>query len=274
MATATQVREATGASSRGKLPAGAIAEWNTAHPDDPYEPGPPRDGFTGNGHDYPDDGFDDLFDAPDGNEARETPPRRPRTGAKAGAKRPAWMPGGKAKPKGKPKPRVSTEDLIGSAWRLGAKLLMPLPPLHRVVTMQSRVAGPLLDDAVKGTIIDPVLQPLARLGDAGKTIQALVGPPVFTLAIMQMQAQAVATQTAPNPVLYGTAEEGLRSSLMAWMVVAGPKLAEAAKREAEMEEEFGQSVDDLIALIFSAPSATPEEAAAEEDAIRRAQGIL
>jgi hypothetical protein len=273
MATATQVREATGASSRGKLPAGAVAEWNTAHPDDPYEPGPPRDGFTGNGSDYPDDGFDDLFpDAPDGNEAKETPPRRPRAKAKAGG-RPAWMPGGKAKPKGKPKPRVSTADLIGSAWRMGARLLAPLPPLQRVLALQSRVAGPLVDDAVRGTIVDPVLQPLARLAEGGKTLQALAGPPLFTAVIMQQQATAAANGTDPNPLVMSMAFEGLRSSLMVWMDVAGPKMAEAAKHDAEMEEQYGANADDMIRIIFSAPSESAEAAAAEEDAIRRAQGI-
>ena len=51
MATATEVRAwavAEGnATSRGKLRADVITDWNNDHPDDPYEPGPPREGLAG-----------------------------------------------------------------------------------------------------------------------------------------------------------------------------------------------------------------------------------
>ena len=93
MATATEVRAANGSSSkRGKLSAAAIADWNTNHPDDPYEPGAPRDGFTGNADDYPEDGFDSYFPEVDGDgdglgDTSETPPKRPRANPKAGVKR-------------------------------------------------------------------------------------------------------------------------------------------------------------------------------------------
>ena len=88
MATATEVRAwavAEGnATSRGKLRADVIEQWNADHPGDPYQPNAPRDGFTGNTPDYPDDNFDDNFpDPPEGGDGLgdtgETPPRRPRS---------------------------------------------------------------------------------------------------------------------------------------------------------------------------------------------------
>jgi hypothetical protein len=288
MATVTEVRTwavAEGnATSRGKLRAEVIDQWNADHPNDPYEPNPPRDGFTGNdgGPDYPADDFDSNFPDPGGSgdglgDTGETPPKRPRSAAKPkGFKNPFSR--AKAKPGAKKKtaPRISTEDLLGAAWRGAAKLLTPLPPLQRTLRMQAPVAGMLLDDIVQGTIVDPLLQPLARLASQGKTVQALAGPPVFVGAIMthQMQCAAADPPTDPNPLFMAIAVEGLRSSLMAWMDVAGPKFDMAMQREAEFEVKYGQRVDDMIALIFAPPASSEQESAAEEAAIRRAQGIL
>ena len=129
---------------------------------------------------------------------------------------------------------------------------------------------------IKGTIVDPLLQPLARLADQGKTVQALAGPPLFVSAIMahQMRCAAADPPQDLNPLFMAVATEGLRSSLMAWMDVAGPKFDAAMEREALFEAKYGQRVDDMIALIFAAPAASAEESEAEEEAIRRAQGIL
>ena len=292
MASATQVRHhAVGegrATKRGKLSNAVIDDWNAAHPDDPYEPDPPRDGggFTGNAEpDFPEDpDFDGLFPdadlgAGDGlGDTGETPPRRPRSTSKAkpGGFRNPFNRGKGKKPAGKKPPRVSTSDLLGAVWRGGAKLLAPLPPLQRTLRMQAPVAGDLLDDVIKGTIVDPLLQPLARLADQGKTVQALVGPPFFVTAIMlhQQQRASMDPPQEPSPLVMAVAVEGLRSSLMAWMDVAGPKFDAAMEREALFEAKYGQRVDDMIALIFMAPAASAEESEAEEEAIRRAQGIL
>lgn len=285
MATATDVRawaQANGRpSTRGKLPNKIVEDWDLAHPDDPYESGPPRD--TGNGHvpDYPDGDFEELFaDVDPQGGTGETPPSKPRanrakTGQPAGI-RGLFSRGGKAKPKGKRPPRVSTSDLLGSVWRAGAKLLTPLPPLQRTLRMQAPVAGDILDDVVRDTVVDPLLQPLARIAAQGKTVQALVGPPAFVSAICVHQAQRAGMDPPqdPHPFFMAIAVEGLRNSLMAWMDVAGPKFEAAMAREAEFEEKYGQRVDDMIAMIFAERPATEADVAAEEEAIRRAQGIL
>src|SRR6202789_1973271 len=241
MATATEVRAANGSSSkRGKLSAAAIADWNTNHPDDPYEPGAPRDGFTGNADDYPEDGFDSYFPEVDGDgdglgDTSETPPKRPRANPKAGVKRGLFSRKPKTGAKKKAPPRVSTEDVWGALWRGGAKPPTPLPPWQRTLRMQAPVAGMIMDDVTKATVIDPLLQPIARLVDQGKAVQALAGPPVFVTAIMlhQQQRMAMDPPQEPNPLFMAIAVEGLRSSLMAWMDVAGPKFDLAMEREAE-----------------------------------------
>ena len=285
MANANEVREWAATEgyqvgAKGRIPGNVQDAYDAAHP-----------GSNGaaTGPDYPDDDFDSLFpgaeshgEAPDlpppPDDTTETPPRRPRGSSKAKTARPSWLPGSR-KRTGRKKPahpRVSTEDLLGAVWRGGAKLLTPLPPLQRTLRMQAPVAGMLLDDVVKDSIIDPVLQPLARLAAQGKTVQALVGPPAFVSAIMahQIQRASMDPPQQPNPMFMAVATEGLRSSLMAWMDVAGPKFEQAMQREQEFEAKYGSSVDDMIAMIFAAPPADEEAMMAEEEAIRRAQGIL
>jgi hypothetical protein len=268
-------------STRGKLPGKIVQDWDLAHPDDPYESGPPRGTDSGASPDYPDDDMEAMFpDAPNLGDTGETPPARPKASrSKAGTKRGGIFGlGGTGKPKGKKPPRVSTSDLLGSVWRGAAKLLTPLPPLQRTLRMQAPVAGDLLDDVVRDTLIDPLLQPLARLANQGKAVQALVGPPAFVTAIMvhQMQRAQLDPPQDPNPFFMAIATEGLRSSLMAWMDVAGPKFEQALTREKEFEEKYGQTVDDTMAFIFAAPVDPSDMGAvmAEEEAIKRAQGIL
>lgn len=280
MATAADIRAATpGAPSRGNLPIHIIEAWDRDHPDDPYQPSPRRDvnGTIPDGHDedFSEGDLEALFDESAADVPEETPPRKPPARKPAGKSRLPFTRGGKGKPKPKAKkPRASTEDLLGGLWRAAAKLAAPLPPLHRTLRIQAPIAGILLEDTVRDTVVDPLLQPLVRLTSVGKTLSALVGPPMFVTAIMLHSQQSAVKGTPPNPVLMTVATEGLRSSLMAWCDVAGPKFEIALKREKEFEEKYGQSVDDMMAFLFSEPAATAEAAAAEDEAIRRAQGIL
>jgi Lsr2 protein len=240
---------------RGKMSAAVMAAYNDAHPGAEYEPA----------DSYPDPDFDTAF-----ADVAETAPRRPpRT---AGARKGWFGLGGRDKGKGGKKdkrPRVSVEDLLSAAWRGLAGAAKPIPPVYRVLRVQAPVAGMLLEDAVKDSAVDALLQPFARLAQTGTAIQALVGPPLFTAAISMHTAQCTAAGATPNPLFMHVATDCLRSSLMAWLDVAGPKFEQAMRREKEFEEHYGQSVDDMMAWMFSA-SADHET---EEANIRYAQGI-
>lgn len=255
---------------KGVIPAGLQSAYDAAHP-------------SGNGTatmtaDYPDDDFESAFaDAPpDPEDTGETPPKKPR--ASRGRGRSGWpfgrkLSGGKGKKK---KPRVSTEDLLGSVWRGMAKLAAPLPPLQRTLRVQAPVAGLLMEDTVRDTAADVLLQPLARFAQQGKTASALLGPPVIVMGMTLHVQQRMQEGEQPNPLFMNIATEALRSSLMTWMDVAGPKFEIALAREREFEDKYGRSVDDFMAWLFSAPVNTADEDAvqAEEYAIRRAQGIV
>ena len=287
MATASDIRAwAAGQGyqvpARGNIPGTIRTAYDAAHP--------APNGSGGTPHaDYPDDDFESAFvdppddDVPDEAAVEETAPRRPkgktRSSATSRGTRKFWPGRPKADGKGKKKaPRVSTEDVIGGAWRVLAKLATPMPPLSRTLRIQAPVAGAILDDAVKDTVTDTLLQPVARLAGQGKVVSALAGPPVIVTALsLHIQQRAMMDPPQePNPFFVQMGIEALRSSLMMWMEISGPKFEQALRREKEFEDKYGQSVDDLIGFLLAPPVDPADQAAviAEEEAIRRAQGIV
>src|SRR6185437_8470244 len=158
---------------------------------------------------------------------------------------------GAKKPGAKPKPRVPVDDLIAGVWRGLAGFARPLPATSRLLRLQAPVAGAVLEDTVRNTVVDKWLQPLAHTTASGEAMFALLGPPLMVTAL-QLQPQS-----APfiMPVL--------RESLLIWCKIAGPKMEAAMRREREFEAEFGADVDDLIAQLFEgvfteAPTGSPE----------------
>ena len=290
MATAPEIRawarlEGLDVPGRGNIPNDVRERYDAAHPH-------PNGSADTTHPDYPDDDFETAFIDPPDDEAfdesamAEEKPRRPKAspGRPKSSRAPTgkrfWQRGSASSggAKAKKKPRVSTEDFLGSLWRGMAKFATPLPPLQRTLRIQAPVAGMLLEDAVKDTVADRFLQPLARLAGQGKVVSALVGPPLIVTALM-MHVQQRASMTPPqepNPLFISVGTEALRSSLMTWAEITEGKILIAIQREKDIEERFGQSVDELIAFLLSPPVDPGDQAAvdAEEEAIRRAQGIV
>jgi len=140
------------------------------------------------------------------------------------------------------KPRVSTAGLISQVWSLGARVLQPTVwPVANILRLQSPVAGAILEDAVKNTVIDTLLQPLARVGKSSEIAIALLGPPILVgIACAKPESQPFV-------------EPLLREALKTWLIVAGPKMIEAAEKEAEFQREYGSRIDDMIKMIFTPP---------------------
>lgn len=174
--------------------------------------------------------------------------------------------GGAKKKRARPKhPRVPVDDLIATGWRALAGMARPLPATSRLLKIQAPVAGLILEDTVKGTAVDALLQPFARTTRSAEALAVLLGPPVLVTAI-QLNPDA-------QPFLI----EPLRELMLRWCKIAGPKMKEALDREREFEEEFGETVDDLIGALFAQPDqpASPAEAMRqEEDAVRQAQEAM
>lgn len=140
-------------------------------------------------------------------------------------------------------PRVSLEPLVTTAWGMAAKMLEArMLPVARVLQMQAPVAGLVIDDTARGTAVDAVLQPIARAGEKGERLFALVGPPVLVAAICN------------KPESYPMLRPVLKTSVMLWMEVAEPAMKKAEKRAKAFEEKFGGvDIDAMIDALFAPP---------------------
>ncbi|HWM96725.1 MAG TPA: hypothetical protein VNO54_06675 [Streptosporangiaceae bacterium] len=198
----------------------------------------------------------------------ERPPRTQRSSRRDRRSRPiseriAGKRDGK-KPPGRKKPRMSVEHLISRSWEAVARFAAPLSlPVSRCLQVQSPVAGLIIEDVVAGTMIDRALQPIARAEEKAEKVIALIAPPILVLGIEQSfllpPEQMMMRQAILMPLL--------RESLRVWLQVAGPKVEEAAAKEAEYQEKFGRSIDEMIALFFPAASVAAEQVPEPEAAM-------
>ena len=174
--------------------------------------------------------------------------RRNRTTGKTGG-------AGKAVKKATPKirpvgPRVDTSKVIEWGWAMLARMAAPVSvPVARTLAMQAPVAGEILEDTVKDTALDRVLQPFARIGDGSEAVVALLAPPIL-VGVMHKNPKTVPALT---PLL--------RSALVSWVKIAGPKLEARQQEETEFEEKYGQTVDMMMAGIFEGIAEPEEESA-------------
>lgn len=162
--------------------------------------------------------------------------------------------------KGAATPRTSLEKLTTRLYKTAGRILAPVSPATSAcIQVQSPYAGVILEDALRGTVVDRLMQPLARAEEKADTVLALVLPPVACFGIemtfMQEQTEAVIFR---RMVLTQVLREGLRTGL---------EVAEkyGAQIEAAMarESKYDADVDAMMAAIFPPPPApddTPDSA--------------
>jgi hypothetical protein len=204
-----------------------------------------------------------------GGEVPPPPPAEPSGEAPPGSgetppevKRPWWKRDRKEPgERGKSGRRTPVDQIVGLAWEFGAFALSQEPrmlPVARCVSMQAPVAGLIIDEAVKGTVADKVLQPIARAGEAGEKMFGLIGPPLIVAAI------------TGKPELFPVLRPALKMSLMQWMFISEPAMKKAEKRSRDWAERFGGvDIDGMIDQLFAPPEGAlnPQE----EANIRRAR---
>jgi hypothetical protein len=186
----------------------------------------------------------------------ERPPRAPgrrrlADRARAALKGPEKAPAGRAGKDKAPRRRVSLETLGGLAWSAVGGMLAQLggqqyAPVTMMMAFQAPVAGGVIEDLARGTIVDKIAQPVARLTQSGGAAGALIGAPLATALVCRF------------PHLYPKIRPGLARLMQEWVIVAGPKLREMKRREEKFaeemgafSEEFGMTVDQMLDTIFA-----------------------
>jgi hypothetical protein len=163
--------------------------------------------------------------------------------------------------------RQSTAPLFEFVWGQAGQGLMMTGvdvPVGRVLTLQAPMVGDVLDEAIKGTAVDKIIQPFVRQGDRAKLIAAVVLPPLCVGLIER------------NPELAEPLAPVLRAVMMPMLVELAASLKKAKAQEQKMVEALadlgelfpqellaeakkrGQSPVDLIIESFFAPSPQPQ----------------
>lgn len=149
------------------------------------------------------------------------------------------------------KARVSVERVASGVWGFLSNFAGGTnAPLGRALHMQAPIAGLVIEDAVKGTVVDKALQPLARAGERGEAVAALIGVPVV-VAAMQTQPQL---QAALYPVL--------RTLVESWLLIAADKAPALKARQEKLAKALGEDIDidAMIMLWFAPPVGVPADA--------------
>lgn len=219
---------------RGKLNPSFHEQWRDAHPN--AEPDA-VDGQLALGDEQLVDEQPPALRVVDepGAETGETPPRSPRAGRRLSL----FGRAAAAKSKG-PRRRVSLESTCAAGWSIlsAAAAQAGQTPTARVLAMQAPVAGVILEDSLKGTLADKILQPLARVQATGSKVGALLAPPL--LVTLLDRKPHLAPQLLPV----------LRLALREWVMVAGPAMKAQEKKQARAMEALGLEGDDgLDALV-------------------------
>lgn len=240
--------------ARGKLNPSFHAQWREAHPD---EPGDEQlvDDELGD-EQLVDDAGDERPPAlrlvAGEQPAAETPPRSPRP-----ARFNLFQRAAAASRSRGPKRRVSLETVCARGWSLlaAAAAQTGRGPTARVLAMQAPVAGVILEESLKGTVADRILQPLARASQTGSKVGALLGPPVL-VSLLDRKPE-LAPQVLPL----------LHLTLREWVMVAGPAMKAQEKRQAKAMEALGldegESLDAMIEGMIEAIFGGDEEPAGE-----------
>jgi hypothetical protein len=151
-----------------------------------------------------------------------------------------------ARPRGR---RKSLEDIGSFAWLGLASVADQIGggPVARCLAFQAPVAGAILEDSLKGTMADRVLQPFARMAQGGGDLGALIMPPILIAAIQQ------------KPELYPKMQPMLIAALRRYFKIAGPKLKQMAEEEEALRQELGGvDLEGLIKAMFEGTDITPE----------------
>lgn len=150
-------------------------------------------------------------------------------------------------------PRASVEAIltgIYGAFAGGAAKFNPA--VGYIMSVQAPVAGMLLEDNVKGTAVDRLLQPFAKNADRVRVGRALFLPPALVLFMQK------------NPEKAAFVMPLLRKSLADYIDLAGPKIVEIQKRERDFEDKYGKEVDEILSTLVTVINAQNEATATEE----------
>lgn len=161
--------------------------------------------------------------------------------------------------------RVPLDGLLSAAWAGLGKVASndQTLPVGRCMEMQAPAAGMILDEAVRGSLVDRMAQPFARGAKRMELVWAVAGPPMLCAAVVN------------NPGMYEVIRPMLIEAVKSWIVLSGPKIRRARERERKLMQEMAElggiempdgqvlTVEQLVDQLFAPP---PEHVTVVTDA--------
>lgn len=148
------------------------------------------------------------------------------------------------------KRRTSTEGVWQAAWTVAGMALVRTGadiPVGNCLQFQAPIVGDILDEAIQGTFLDTLLQPIAGKGKRMKKVSNVIAMPLIVGAM----------ERSPNaaPVL----EPLLRQAIREHLVAMAPVIKAQQKQEADYRKALGElgmdadgndPIDAVIEAIF------------------------
>lgn len=165
----------------------------------------------------------------------ETPPKEPGWRERIWGNDPKQPKPPRPKKTGERKPRVrrlSTEGIWTTAWTAGGMALCRSGadiPVGNCLQFQAPIVGEILDQAVAGTVLDKLLQPIAGGGERLKKVTSVLAMPILVGALERSPGAA--------PVLEPLLRQAIREHLVA--------MAPVIKARQKAEEQYKKALVDL-----------------------------
>lgn len=135
--------------------------------------------------------------------------------------------------------RLSAAETLADLWSGGGSLMARTghTPTGRMIAFQGPAAGELLDEVVKGTMVDRlVVQKIVGARSTLDTLFAIFGPPAITWQMEKAMA-------AGDEQKFHALEEALKSAIKSALPVMVPAMKKARKREAEQQAALVELLD-------------------------------
>ena len=160
--------------------------------------------------------------------------------------------------------RIPVDRLISDVYAMLGRLIeQVMPPVGRCIAWQAPTAGIVLEDKVRGTLVDRVLQPVARAEDAGRAAVGIFGLPVAVARFQAIQGIADPQQRAIQEAFLVPV---IRELIVINIQLAGERMEEVLARQVATEPMYAKA-DELLMSFFAPP---PGQAAPAEPAMATA----
>jgi hypothetical protein len=150
--------------------------------------------------------------------------------------------------------------------------------MQRLLHAQAPYAGIALEDGLRDTFIDKILQPIARGQAKGEAVGGLIFPPMALALVLATAPQPAQTETGDVVWAEPGTEHKMALLMLRWslmlMAKGGAAHLEEYRIKAEEAAERGRSADMFMTFILGGPGPDPGDDSGEAAAVKMAAAMF